>query len=339
MDVCKDKPAEPRGFGMLKLFVLYVVASQSINVVEGLLPVFERITIAEYAALFDVVVLLLVVVAVCVALRWWRDAIVQSELAPFCAMLGFALILSPIRRLLANAAWEIATLLLMGALGPLKDLTLEPLFGVEPNRMMLQILLGAGGAGVWYLVLKLIFGTNAQPVLRRDGAPARGYRSLLPFLLYAIALPALIGLGVLIRNATARDWLPSEYGRYTYDLTYALGICAISIGLIVWRGAIRKSELSAAYLMLAFVLLIESFHNLIDREVLNVVRSITNDQMPWEESLPIRRTINYVAGAAYGTVLNVTGAAAAYGVIRLVFGRDLAAVVRRSDPAAPKAAC
>jgi hypothetical protein len=92
--------------------------------------------------------------------------------------------------------------------------------------------------------------------------------------------------------------------------------------------------------MLAFILLMESFHNLIDREVLNFVRSVTNDQMPWEEGLPIReqiRTSHYVWVAAYQTVLNVIGAAAAYGILRLVFGSDLAAVVRRIEPAATKA--
>jgi hypothetical protein len=92
--------------------------------------------------------------------------------------------------------------------------------------------------------------------------------------------------------------------------------------------------------MLAFILLMESFHNLIDREVLNFVRSVTNDQMPWEEGLPIReqiRTSHYVWVAAYQAVLNVIGAATAYGILRLVFGSDLAAVVRRIEPAATKA--
>ena len=102
----------------------------------------------------------------------------------------------------------------------------------------------------------------------------------------------------------------------------------------------RRWELSPTCLMLAFILLMESFHNLIDREVLNFVRSVTNDQMPWEEGLPIRaqiRTSHYVWVAAYQTVLNVIGAAAAYGILRLVFGSDLAAVVRRIEPAATKA--
>ena len=131
-----------------------------------------------------------------------RDAIVRSELAPLYSILAFALVLPPIRRLLAVAAGEIVTLVVMGRLGPIEDPTLQPSFGVEPNRMIVQILLGIGAAGVWYLVFKLIFRANAQRVLRHERVPSQGYRLLLPLLLYAIALPALIGLGVLIRNAT-----------------------------------------------------------------------------------------------------------------------------------------
>jgi len=341
MEAFTAKPTEPRGLSMFKLFGLYVVASQLVNVVVIILPVLQRqITIAEYGGLLDVGFLLLVVVATCVALRWWRDAIVRSELAPFYAILAFALVLPPIRRLLAVAAWEIVTLVAIGRLGPIEDPTLNPIFSVEPNRLIVQILLGVGAAGVWYLVFKLIFRANAQRVLRHERVSTRGYSLLLPLLLYAIALPALIGLGLLIRNATPRDWLPTEYGRYSYDLNYALAICVISIGLIAWRSAMRRWELSPTYLMLAFVLLMESFHNLIDREVLNFVRSVTTDRMPWEEGLPIReqiRTSHYIWVAAYQTVLNVIGAAAAYGILRLVFGRDLAAVVRRIEPAVTKA--
>jgi hypothetical protein len=158
-----SKPAEPHGLSMLQLFAVYVVASQSINVVEILLPVFERqIIIAEYAGLLDVGLLLLIVVAACVALCWWRNAIVRSDLAPFYAMLGFALLLRPILRLLGVAGTAIVTLLMVGRLGlRVDDPTLWHIFGVEPNRMILQIPLGAGAAGVWYLVLKLIFGANA----------------------------------------------------------------------------------------------------------------------------------------------------------------------------------
>src|SRR5262245_11161582 len=114
MEAFTAKPTEPRGLSMFKLFGLYVVASQLVNVVVIILPVLQRqMTIAEYGGLLDVGFLLLVVVATCVALRWWRDAIVRSELAPFYAILAFALVLPPIRRLLAVAAWEIATLVMM----------------------------------------------------------------------------------------------------------------------------------------------------------------------------------------------------------------------------------
>ena len=341
MEAFTAKPTEPQGLSMFQLFVLYVGASQLVNVVAIILPVLKRqMPIAEYEGFLDIGFLLLVVVVTCAALRWGRDAIVRSELAPLYSILAFALVLPPIRRLLAVAAWEIVTLVVMGRLGPIEDPTLQPIFGVEPNRMIVQILLGIGAAGIWYLVFKLIFRANAQRVLRHERVPSQGYRLLLPLLLYAIALPALIGLGVLIRNATPRDWFPIEYGRYSYDLNYALAICVISIGLIAWRSAMRRWELSPTCLMLAFILLMESFHNLIDREVLNFVRSVTNDQMPWEEGLPIReqiRTSHYVWVAAYQTVLNVIGAAAAYGILRLVFGSDLAAVVRRIEPAATKA--
>jgi hypothetical protein len=221
---------------------------------------------------------------------------------------------------------QIADLLVMGQLRPIwDDVTLMPLFGVEPNRMILQIPLGAGAAVGWYLVFKLIFGSNVQRVLRRETW------LILPFLLYAIALPAVIGLGVLIRQQTLA-W--PNYTIYTYSLNYALAICAISMGLIALRGAMRRWELSPTYLVLSFVLLMEACHNLIDREILHVVRSVTNDRMPWEEGLPVREQImtsHYVVVAAYQTVLNVIGAAAAYGILRSIFGRDLAAVVRRSD--------
>src|SRR5689334_15287114 len=259
MEAFTAKPTEPQGLSMFRLFVLYVGASQLVNVVASILPVLKRqLPIAEYESLLDVGFLLLVVVVTCGALRWWRDAIVRSELAPFYAILAFALVLPPIRRLLAVAAWEIVTLVMMGRFGPVEDPTLNPLFGVEPNRMIVQVLLGVGAACLWYLVFKLIFRANAQRVLRHERVATRGYRLLLPFLLYAIALPALIGLGVLIRNATPRDWFPTGYGRYSYDLNYALAIGVISIGLIAWRGAIRRWELSPTYLMLAFVLLMES---------------------------------------------------------------------------------
>jgi hypothetical protein len=332
MDTCTGKPAEPQGLSMFQLFGLYVVASQLVNVVVIILPVLQRqIPIAEYGGLLDVGFLLLIVVATCVALRWWRDAIVRSELAPFYAMLGFALLLPYIRQLLAGAAMLIAELLVMGQLRPIwNDVTLMPLFGVEPNRMILQIPLGAGAAVGWYLVLKLIFGANVQRVLRRETW------LLLPFLLYAIALPAAIGFGVLIRHLTVAS---SYYNTYTYSLNYALAICVISIGLIALRGAMRR-ELWPAYLVLSFVLLMESCHNLIDREILHVVRSVTNDRMPWEEGLPIReqiKTSHYVVVAAYQTVLNVIGAAAAYGILRLASGRDLAAVVGRIEPTETKA--
>ncbi len=329
MDTSTGKPIEPQGSTIFQLFALYVVVSQLINVAERLLPVFEREMAADdYESFIDTGYLLLIIVVACVALRCWRDTIVRSEFAPLYVMLGFALLLPYVRQLLADAVMEIVTLLMMGQPGPTRSGPIDRYLAVEPQRMISQIVLGVGAAGIWYQVLKRIFGANVQRVVRREMVPTRDIWLLLPFMLYAIALPAAIGLGVLIRNATS-VWLPSEYSRYSYDLNYALAIFVISICLIALRGVMRCWQLSSVYLVLSFVLLMESFHNLIDREILNVVRGVTNDQMPWEESLPIRRTINYVAGAAYQTAVNVIGAAAAYGVLRLVFRCDLAAVVRR----------
>jgi uncharacterized membrane protein len=67
----EPKPTEPQGLSMFQLFVLYVGASQLVNVVAIILPVLKRqMPIAEYEGFLDIGFLLLVVVVTCVALRW-----------------------------------------------------------------------------------------------------------------------------------------------------------------------------------------------------------------------------------------------------------------------------
>jgi hypothetical protein len=331
MNANLDKPVETQGATIFQLFALYVVASQTFDVVARLLPPLKRaLPFADYESFLDTGYVLFIVLAVGVVLRFCRNAIVRSELAPLYTMLGFAIVLPYLSQLLADVAMEIANLLATGRLGPTRSDLIEHYLAVEPYRMISQIVLGAGAAGIWHLVVKLIFRSNARRLLRPETMSLRSIG--LSFLLYAVALPAAIGLGVLVRDAI-RIWLPPEYARFSYELSYALAVCAIAICLVALRGPLQRSDLSPAYIVLSFVLLMVSVHNLIDREILNVTRSVTNDQMPWEDSLPIRTTINYVANAAYHSVLNVIGALAAYGLIRLVFGQDLTVVVRRTTHA------
>lgn len=336
MDRNTGRLIEPRGLTIFQLFAVYVVASQAIDTVERLLPILKRaLDLNDYDSFLDTGYSLLIVLAAGAILRFSRDAIIRSELAPLSAVLGFALVLPYVRQLILDVAMESANVLAMGQLGPTRSGLVEHRLSVEPLRMISGIILGAVAAGIWHLVMKRIFKTDAQRLLRCELKPIRGIG--LQFLLFAIALPTSIGLGVLIRDA-ARIWLPTEYGRYGYDLAYALALCAIAVCLVALRGPLRRSDLSPAYIVLSFVLLMISVHNLIDREILNVTRSVTSDQMPWEEALPIRRTINYVANAAYECALNVIGAIVACGVLRLIFGRNLAATVGRTTHSVPKAA-
>lgn len=332
MEIDTSTSVRPHGLSVFWLLALYVIASQTINVSESFFPIVERQMASDYMQFPDTGYLMLIVVAACFALRYWRNAIVRSALAPFCTVLGFALLLPVIRQLFADALVEIAGLVVTGRIGPTRDRVLDAHLAVEPFRMIWQILLGVCVAGAWYLAIKRIFGADIRHVMRRGTAPGRNFWLILPLLLYAVALPAVTGFGALVRDAIW-GWFRFRYGD---DMGYALAACAISMILFASRGAIRRSEFSPVYVVLAFVLLIAAIHNLIDREILNVVRHVAKEQMPWEESLPIRTATNYVASAIYQTALNLIGATTAYGVLRLAFGRDVAAVVLRVEPAEPK---
>jgi len=214
-------------------------------------------------------------------------------------------------------------LIVMGRMGAVRGLDRSLAF--QPVQMVVQIVFGIGAALVWRQALKWIFGSDVRQVVRRGITPARGMWLLLPLLLYAIALPALNGLGALLFDATWR-WLP-----YGFDLNYLIGICIVAAFLFTIRDVLRRLELSSVAIVLAFVLLAELAHHLIDREILRMARYLSKEQMPWEETLRLRLPTDFLAAAIYQTVLSAIGAAAAYGILRLIFGGDLVAIVRRVE--------
>jgi hypothetical protein len=314
------------------LFALFVIARQVIDLAEYFVRVvFDEVAYdasIRYGDLVESLYLLLVIVAVCAALHSWRRAIVRSDLAPFHAVLAFAFLLPAIRQLLADGVIVAGVLAYSGSVESPRGL--ERLVRGEPLQMIWYILLGIGAACVWDLVLRRIFGGDVQAVVRRGLSPPSGIWLLLPFLLFATALPALTGLAA---------WLLPVYSHSfpdLYDLYYPLLICAVALCLFASRGAIARSELAPACMVLAFMLLMQFVFNVIDREILHLARHYSKLQMPWEDSLPLRTSLNYIWRAAYLVAVNLVAVAAVCGIFLLVFGRDPAAVMRRVERAAPE---
>jgi hypothetical protein len=321
---------QSRGLNVFRLFALFVLARVVIDFPERLAPAFRNNFTGDFYELLDYLdtaYLLLAVVAVCLYLRRRRNVIVHSELAPLCAILAFALLLPYLRQLLADALMTIVSLIAAGQLGGIRPF--DRIISGEPVlRAITQTVFGIGAALVWCGALRWIFGADVQQARRRGIRPARRMWLLGPLLLYAMGLPVLTGIGILLFDGTWR-W----FG--VYDLNYAIGMCILAAFLYALRDRLKRLELSPLVIVLAFVLLAELAHHLIDREILHTVRHLSREQMPWEEALPLRRPINYVLGAIYQTVLTVIGAAAAYGILRAIFGSEFAAVVRRASDRPP----
>jgi hypothetical protein len=322
---------QPRGSNVFRLFALFVLARVVIDLPERLAPAFRNVPTgdfyefaAKYQDYLDTAYLLLVVVVVCICLRRSGAVIVHSDLAPLGIMLAFALLLPAIRQLLADLLMTIASLVVVGNIGSTRGFDRQ--LAVEPARMIWHMILGIGAALVWCALLKRIFGPDLEQVVRRGIKPVRRMWLLGPLFLYAIALPVLNGIGSLAFDAT-RQWFP-----YWYGLNYLTGMCILAAFLYAVRDRLKRWELSPLVIVLAFVLLAELAHHLIDREILHAMRTLSKEQMPWEETLRLRRPINFVATAIYQTVLIAIGAAAAYGVLGLIFGSGLAPVVRRVAP-------
>jgi hypothetical protein len=328
---------QPRRLSVFRLFALFVLARVVIDLPERLAPAFRNVPTGDfyefagkYQDYLDTAYLLLVVVAVCIYLRRSREAVAHSDLAPLGIMLAFALLLPAVRQLLADLLMTIASLVVVGNIGSTRGFDRQ--LAVEPARMIWQVILGIGAALVWCAILKWIFGADLEQAVRRGIKPARRMWLLGPLLLYAIALPVLNGIGRLLFDATWR-WFP-----YGYDLNYLIGMCVVAAFLYALRDRLGQLELSALVIVLAFVLLAELAYHLLDREILHAVRNLSKEQMPWEESLRLRRPVNFVAAAIYQAVLTMVGAAAAYGVLRLICGSGLAPTVRRvALPPAPAA--
>jgi hypothetical protein len=346
------------------IIALYVVADPLTHLLENFLTAPTAGTRTLFADAADTLYGLLIVFAMALTLRSYRDRITRSELAPFYMMLMFAFLLPYIEMILTNtvlvslmltfsfllpyftySVWGIwISMLGFGELAPpsgLESLLLQYL--ETPYR----IAVGAGAAAVWYQAVKRIFKPDLRLIVGRgQSRSARRIPLALPFIIYVIALPAMDWFEGWLWYIV---WLVLGLHLYSNALPSALVICLLSIVLFGLRKSIRCSEMSSVYIVLAFVCIISFTARLIDwiirevvaSELVAGVRIAPGFADQYLHKLPDNLWLLSrgwdIENTVYKIVLELIGATVAYYILKFIFAGDLVAAVRRIGSATPPA--
>ena len=327
---------------IIRAFAVYVIARQVINLFERFVLSIAGVNEGFLADVLDTLYLLPVLIALCLLFRSVRDRLAGSNLTPFYLMMAFALLLPYFKTVLGNVIL-IPTFLALSGGDELRGSPARTVISFADRPY--QIVMGIGAAMIWYQVVKRVL------MLDPRGALTRGQNSLgrrfLP------AAPLFLFVLALVLAQWCDSWIAyhvwhSDGGRpaatlaglFPYsDLIHALlMICLVTMVLFAFKNAVRRSTLSAVFVVLAFVEINVFFFNLIDSEIMRAIRwwqsTAPFDHSIWETRLHGWEPRYYLDAAIYRTAINLTGAAVAYRILMLIFAGNLAAVLRRAAPSA-----
>lgn len=267
--------------------VVALLGSYSTEPVAHLLGPNGRLAYLGYAVV--------VILAVAGVLYRYRQAIKQSEQAPFYLTLSFAFVLlfNPIEEIIGAQHW----------------------MGYEPLRAPYLLIVRGLAILVWYQIIKLIFWPDPRTVSNRD--PTRKTAAYWPLIVYAVISPLLGFAQWLILS---RD--PTHAGYYVHPLILAFLLFAT---LFLLRHKVTNSNFSPAFVVVSFVLFITYFISF-----LTIVTDWVIPEREWRNELAKYSVDLYrLAHTALSLFDRSVAAAAAYLLLNWIFAPDLFAVMRR----------